>query len=198
MIKVVLLPQWVEEALKAANLPMSTALDTFKLADTLSNEDVAIYIDMNMRAVYDMFRPVMTTLLPHSMFPEWVEESVDPVKYNKGRKIRKQYEDYQLAHPKSPAYNAVSMLPPHQQEGRSTIQALGNNYEDYTFDIEYVEGVLLIKPILLQEGIPAFEQQITAYDKLLSFLTVHQSFEAVAKTEVFKHYTYLLKIRNAS
>jgi hypothetical protein len=192
-MRMVLIPTWVEEALKAANKPLVTCLDVCELSNTLSKEDVVFYMDLNERLRESLFKPLADTFREYSLYPftpgqlggNGIPEP-GPVKDFQEYCSRKLIE-LRLANPKISPYQLVSNsgyeIPPDEQFSVR-----------YTFDVVYLkDDVVGVRPMVRHSDEADINEDIRAYDELMKLLCTFIPFEKIAGLPAFNHYTRLLR-----
>ena len=192
-MRLVLIPNWVEDALKAANKPLTVALDVCELTNTLSKEDVAIYIDLNDRVLNKLYTPVAETMLPYGPYPTESQtthrgERVDQLAMYVAQKLADLRIEFPA--PTAPISKLVSNVPA-LDDGEQMVGAFANQYTFEIFPLK--EDVLGLRPVLRKSDESDVEEDVRAYSELLKQLNAYVSFEELAATPAFAHYTRLLR-----
>lgn len=168
---VVLIPYWVEEALKRNQLPLAKALDFSVMKNILSSNDLVLFVTAQ------------------SMLPKMI----DCCALQMGWQIT-DAESKAL-------YNQVMQLsndPSFKTEYENRYIHLNGDaqYEKpfITYDLSLEVSGLVLYPTFYQEGslTPVPQHHFDAVEAVLKTLYVYNTYDEVAKTPLFQHYLELL------
>lgn len=189
-LRMVLIPAWLEEAIKAAKVPLNTVLDTVKLSSIVSKDDVAFYIDVNNRLYPKMFQPVSQTVPPKELYP-FGNRDGDQALRELQDYLTRRLENRQLEEPEIPPHAMLQHMPIHGVEGNG----VGNNSQDYIFEVFQLDGdVLGMRVALKREDETSIGQDVRSYNAFIQQLSQYLEFETIATTPAFNEYVRLSRL----
>lgn len=174
----ILIPGWLVKALKAANLPLTAALEVDKLNSILSKDDVSFYCYSNSILLSQMYPALARDLPLH-----FVDYSQDP-------SIVKKVQDFAAtATPvhDANAYDTVIPVPSQEVEENPTKRDI----HLFTFQ-EIRDNVVAILPVkAVGEHISEVAVLKDCYSNAIAFLHSYLPLEGIATTSIFREYVNL-------
>lgn len=198
-LSMILIPGWIEQPLRAAQVPLSILTDINKLSSTLSKEDVAFYVYCQELFHRKGPAPVLASFCPcEGEKPPYRKDMENSYVFrpdSMSRLLSAFYEKY----PDDGCFLIEKYnLENHEDSLRPCFDGLfdttkgGTAYRDYVFDAkEIADGVIGVKLIPLETNESRDSQEHRAYDKLVGLLNVYTSFKDVATTAAFNRFCEL-------
>lgn len=190
--KLVLIPGWIEDALKASKVPLNAVLDLKKLSSILSKDDVAYYIATHDALLRKLFPVLANSFTVYDLFP-WEGRNNNAFSKEELSLFQQTISNATLSNTGNsiPLYKAISAIPSTPVSATEQVE-FGNAVNDYTFDIfELADGVAAIRPKLKEAGYSYTQQDRETYRAVIGFLCQYDTFENIATLPLFNHYTKL-------
>lgn len=199
-VQLVILPAWLEDALKSNNMTSVDALDLMSLSRILSLQDVAFYRAIHNELYGKIYEGIRTTFQPLNLsdasgaltrpYPNGNRPSPEEVATFMTRLDRCYFDNMTAA---TPTGKAMLSALPHEAAYEHTRDGIN----EYLFEVFPIKddyyGIRFSIPDP-QRGLAT--QLIECYDRVISMLLGHYSFEDIASTSLFCDYTRLLRSVN--
>jgi len=202
-VSLVIVPAWLEAALKAGGLSIERALDLPALSRISSLDDVGFYTSINYHLFDQIPGPLAKTFRAYDFFADgrkpgecsYDRRHVKPD--NKGdiisdkefgeliRRIRSRTWNWGAVQYAEPSPKHLMAALPYTKE--SLDEADSTRF--YLFDVFYItDDVYGVRFVKANPNRPYGEQLYQCYDRLLNFLTLHNRFEDIAATPAFREF----------
>ena len=173
-MRMVVLPTCLEQALKAANQPLTVLLDLKKLSSILSKEDVAFYLYCQSTAAYLLPKELVGTVWMSLKTNLWSTSPDVPDRDYLERRM----EGFELQ-------NSAKSL-------RPLYDGVFDGSDDYTFKCEELnEDTLVVRLVPVNEDESFSTQLQHAYDELLSILKRYIELGELSLTPAFVRFVQL-------
>lgn len=208
-LKLLLVPHWVEKALKEAGAPKEYLLDPVRLSSILSKGDVSFYAELNEQLLEKVPPFITQTFERYSLVQEAFQPEKDGIPGRENwdsEKFMRQLEKAALENPKmdlSFLYNEPGVIP---DAAEDSPEELYNNWELHGYEVkpitETVVGFYLkklpiaasSKTLLTEKGqMELVINHFRALDAVIRLLLTHLSFERVCRTPIFTQFTYMAR-----
>lgn len=171
-MKILIVPAWLKQSVASANLPPSAVLSLSKLAAILSTDDVAFYFALQKN---------LGQLIPDPVFQSIGAYSFDDLSAVESCETWSQLQG---------AYQAGGFKSDDTALWFGPLQEPGVRF-GLTSDL-LADDVIAISPYTLETDDTMVLATQRFYERLLGQLNLVQSFETVAKTDLFRAYVRLL------
>ena len=197
-LSLVIVPAWLEDALRKAGMGVERALDLSALSRISSLEDVAFYTSVNYHLFNQIPKPIKETFDSYRFFSDENKLGRTHVKADDlGNyptdteykalidKVRDKTWGDGAVRFGNPTPRQLLAVLPYTKES----QDIPNTSLNFLFDVFYLtDDIVGIRFYLANPKRPFNEQLYQCYDRLLAFLTSHRKFEQVATTPVFQEF----------
>lgn len=205
-VSLVIIPEWLDQALKANNQAMNAALDLMSLSRILSLGDVAFYAAINHYLYEKMPKALATTFKPiclhdYNTALPFVKADANGNRPNDaavrdfftrmaGRVMQQGAVDFNEA-------SASKLLTTMPYKAESVDESMMQNPE-FIFNVTAItEDVYGVRFRLRDRNRSYNEQLVECYDATLKHLIGEHSFEAAALTPAFEEYVRLQRLTAA-
>lgn len=200
-MKILIVPYWVERAIRDNQLSMDAALDIMSLSRILSFKDVCFYCAINMWLYDELPVPVKDTFTNVHLLWDGLKYLMTDGSGNKPSKdktdafyerVSNQYHyeyDRILSESQGSGKRLLLSLLPHDTAQDDPNVMASTEYLFEVFDIK--DDVLGIRFALPDKHIPLGKQIKQCYDNLLKVLTASIRFEEVVKLPAFNEFARL-------
>ncbi len=176
-LSIILIPSWVEQSLKAANLPLSAALDVEKLSNILSKEDVSFYCYSN---------PILLQQLYPGVFSEFPIVGLNCEDATIQRKLN-DLASANIPLTRENAYGTSYAMPVDQSNNGSTPPTV-----DLFNLVELTERIIAVIPVQVSaKDVDINILYKECYNRAIGFFHRFGSLSSISSTNLFKKYTEL-------
>lgn len=195
-IELVIVPQWVKEAVEASNSPKEILLDPLALTGILSKADVAFYILLNTEFWGNIHPYVSESFVKYDLLSKIMNDPKidDREMFSLMDKARTEHSDMSMLDLGVSALNRKDL-------SETTVY---RNWNSYVFDIKPIHDTVLGISFIPMKGMDVkgeaapskmdiLQTQLNAIDRSIKEMLIHLSFERVALTPIFREFTKIAR-----